>query len=102
MKRKILCNSKNTFTGYPKGKIGTPLSIMDKEGNVLKVGDTVKYFRQIGVILYNPNCGRNGKYGVAISDSMWYGDNPYDIAAYGKFIEIPMDNGDKIHLEKLG
>ena len=102
MKRKILHNSKNTFTGYSKGKIGTPLPIVDKEGNVLKVGDTVKYFQQIGIIFYNPNYGRNGKYGVVIFDRMWYGDNPYDIAAYGKFIEITMDNGDKIHLEKLG
>lgn len=33
MKRKILHNSKNTFTGYSKGKIGTPLPIVDKEGN---------------------------------------------------------------------
>lgn len=50
MKRKILHNRKNTFTGYSKGKIGTPLPIVDKEGNVLKVGDTVKYFQQIGII----------------------------------------------------
>lgn len=29
-----------------------------------------------------------------------YGDDKYDINSYGKFIDIPMDNGTKMEIKK--
>lgn len=98
--RKILRNNNKSkrLNGTKKGKIGTQLCIIDKLGNPLFVGNEVKYRDYKGVFLYNYHCDQ---YGVAISDSMWYGDDRYDINSYGKFIEIPMDNGARMEIEKL-
>lgn len=98
--RKILKNKNKSerMHGAPKGKIGVMLNIVDKNNILLSVGDHVKYGNYRGVLLYNYHCGQ---YGIALDESMWYGDNLYDINSYGKFVEIPLDNGAKMELEKL-
>ena len=98
--RKILKNNNKSkrLIGHPKAKIGTELSLLDKNNNKLSVGDTVKYFNYKGILLYNHN---SDEYGVALDYSMWYGDNKYSIDSYGKFLSIPMDNGAKMELERL-
>lgn len=97
--RKILKNNKSKrLNRTVKGKIGTPLSIMDKHMNKLSVGDVIKYGEYKGIILYNYHCNQ---YGVALDYSTWYGDDKYDIDSYGKFIEIPMDNGARMEIELI-
>lgn len=98
--RKILKNNKKSkrLNGTRNGKIGTQLCIMDRCGNLLSIGDETKYGEYKGILLYNHHYDQ---YGVALTDSMWYGDDKYNIDSYGKFIEIPMDNGVKMELEKL-
>ena len=98
--RKILKNNSKSkrISGTSKGKIGTQLCILDKVGNSLLVGDEIKYGKYKGVLLYNYHCDQ---YGVAVEDSMWYGDDKYNIDSYGKFIEIPMDNGARMELEVI-
>lgn len=99
--RKILKNSKKSkrLNGTTKGKIGTQLNIMDKFGNYLSVGDEINYGEYNGILLYNYSYKQ---YGVALDYSMWYGNDKYNIDSYGKFIEIPMDNGARMELEKIG
>lgn len=98
--RKILNNYKKSkrLSGTSEGRIGTILGIMDQKRNFLVVGDEVRYGKYQGIILYEPK--RKG-YGIALSDSMWYGDNKYDIDSYGKFIDIPMDNGAKMEIKLI-
>lgn len=98
--RKILKNNRKSkrMNGVSKGKIGTALPIMDKNGNTLAVGDRIRYSEYEGILLYNPAWKR---YGVAIDGSLWYGDDPYNIDSYGKFMDIPMDNGARMEIEKL-
>ena len=98
--RKILKNNKKSkrLNGTSKGKIGTILGIQDKNGEYLVVGDFISYGDYTGFLLYNHHYDR---YGVALSYSMWYGDDKFNIDSYGKFIEIPMDNGARMELEKL-
>lgn len=69
-----------------------------KYGNNLSTRDEVKYGRFVGILLYNHNCD---KYGIVIKDSMWYREDKYDINSYGNFIEIPMDNGARMKIEKM-
>jgi len=98
--RKILNNNNKSkrLHGTRKGKIGTILGIQDKNKEYLVVGDTVKYDKYKGVLLYNYHYDR---YGIALDYSMWYGEDKYNIDSYGKFIDIPMDNGVRMELEKL-
>lgn len=98
--RKILKNNRKSkrMCGYKEGKIGAILNLLDKNDTILCVGDEVKYGDYRGIILYS---NTHKDYGVAISDSMWYGDNKYDINSYGKFVSIPKDNGAKMLLEKI-
>lgn len=98
--RKILKNNSKSkrVNGTTKGKIGTLLNIMDKNKNNLFVGDEVKYGEYKGVLLYNNNYE---KYGIALDYSMWYGEDKYDIDSYGKFIDIPMDNGARMEIELI-
>ena len=98
--RKILrnYNKSKRLNGTSEGRIGTILGLMDKDRNFLVVGDKVSYGKYQGVLLYEPE--RKG-YGVALDYSMWYGDNKYDINSYGKFIDIPMDNGARMELELI-
>lgn len=91
-------NKSNRISGTAKGKIGTQLNIMDKNHELLSVGDTIRYREYQGILLYNP---AYKQYGIALDNSMWYGDNKYNIESYGKFIEIPMDNGAKTELERI-
>lgn len=91
------CKSKR-LNGTSKGKIGTLLRLMDKNRELLSVGDTVRYGEYKGVLLYNHHLEQ---YGVALDYSMWYGDDKYNIDSYGKFIEIPMDNGARMEIEKI-
>lgn len=97
---KILNNYRKSMRihGYAKGKIGYPLPIYDKNNQQLTVGDHIQYSGYDGILLYEPE--RKG-YGVALGYSMWYGDNKYDVHSYGKFIDIPMDNGAKMELLKI-
>ncbi len=71
---------------------------MDKFGNLLSVGDEIKYGKYKGVLLYNHYYDQ---YGVAPDDSMWYGDDKYNVNSYGKFIVIPMDNVGRMELELI-
>lgn len=98
--RKVLrnYNKSKRLNGTPEGKIGTILGLMDKYGNYLVVGDEVRYGKYYGVLLYDPGCRG---YGVAVSYSMWYGNDKYDIASYGKFVEIPMDNGARMEILRI-
>ena len=98
--RKVLKNNNKSKrqNGTNKGKIGTQLCILDRFGNLLSVGDKIKYGKYKGILLYNHYYDQ---YGVATDDSMWYGDDKYNIDSYGKFIEIPMDNGARMEIEKL-
>ena len=92
-------NKSKRITGTTKGKIGTVLHLIDKNKEVLSVGDTVRYGEYQGVLLYNHHYDQ---YGIALDYSMWYGDDKYNIDSYGKFIDIPMDNGARMEIEKLG
>lgn len=98
--RKILRNNNKSkrLNGTKKGKLGMQLCIIDKFGNSLSVGDDIKYGEYKGVLLYNHYYNQ---YGIALSDSMWYGDDRYNINSYGKFIEIPMDNGARMEISKI-
>ena len=91
------------MNGYRQNRIGTPLHIEDKNGEPLHIGDTVIYYSQYGtyqgVLFYNP---AGNWYGIALDYSMWYGDDKYNLDSYGKFVGIPMDNGGKMHMEKIG
>lgn len=89
-------NKSKRLHGTTKGKIGTVLKIKDKHNKYLTVGDTVKYGEYSGKLLYEPI---RGGYGIALDYSMWYGDDPYNIDSYGKFIDVPMDGGAKLELE---
>lgn len=99
--RKILKNNYKSkrLNGTSDGRIGTILGLMDKHKNFLVVGDEVRYGEYKGIILYEPE--RKG-YGVALDYSMWYGDDKYNIHSYGKFIDIPMDNGARMEIELIG
>ena len=92
-------NKSKRMNGASKGRIGTVLRLMDKNKEPLSVGDTVRYGEYQGVLLYNHHYDQ---YGIALDYSMWYGDDKYNIDSYGKFIDIPMDNGARMEIEKLG
>ena len=92
-------NKSKRISGTSKGKIGIVLHLMDKNKERLSVGDTVRYGEYQGVLLYNHHYD---KYGIALDYSMWYGDDKYNIDSYGKFVDIPMDNGARMEIEKLG
>ena len=96
--RKVLNNYNKSkhLHGTTKGKIGTVLKIKDKHNKYLTVGDTVKYGKYKGILLYEYISKR---YGLALFGSMQFGEDPYDIDSYGKFIEVPMDGGAKLELE---
>lgn len=98
--RKILRNNNKSkrISGTKKGRIRTQLNIIDKNMNALSVGDVIKYGEYKGILLYNHHYNQ---YGVALDDSMWYGSDKYNIDSYGKFIEIPMDNGARMELELI-
>lgn len=98
--RKILKNNNKSkrISGTAKGKIGTPLNIMDKYRSYLSVGDEVKYGEYKGILLYNHHYDQ---YGVVLDYSMWYGNDKYNINSYGKFIDIPMDNGARMEIELI-
>ena len=98
--RKILKNNNKSkrINGTTKSKIGTPLNIVDKHMNNLSVGDEIKYGKYKGMLLYNHHYNR---YGAALDYSMWYGNDKYNIDSYGKFIDIPMDNGARMEIELI-
>lgn len=96
--RKILNNYRKSkrISGTRIGKIGSMTPLIDKNGENISVGDPVRYGEYKGILLFNPSCG---KYGVALANSMWYGDDKYDINSYGKFVPIPLDNGARMEIE---
>lgn len=85
--RKILKNNNKSkrINGTVKGKIGTPLNIMDKYRNSIAIGDEVKYGEYKGILLYNHHYGQ---YGVALDYSLWYGDDKYNIDSYGNLLKF--------------
>lgn len=100
MQRKILNNYKKQkrLSGSSKGKVGTVLPIQDRSGKNICIGDHIKWGSYTGIVLFNPS---SNQYGLALSYSMWYGDDLYNIDSYGKFIDLPMDNGAKMELEVM-
>lgn len=98
--RKILRNNNKSkrLNGTPDGRIGTITGLLDKNRNFLVIGDKVRYGKYKGVVLYEPE---HRGYGVALDYSMWYGDDKYDIKSYGKFVDIPMDNGARMEIELI-
>lgn len=98
--RKILKNNNKSkrIHGTIKGRIGTQLNIMDKNNNVLSIGDEIKYGEYKGIILYDY---LGDQYFIALTYSMWHGDDKYDLKSYGKFIDIPMDNGGRMDIELI-
>lgn len=98
--RKILTNNfkSKRIHGTKEGRFGTQLNLLDKNKELLSVGDHIRYGKCEGILLYNYHYD---EYGIALDSSMWYGDNKYDIDSYGKFISIPMDNGGRMEIEKL-
>lgn len=91
-------NRKNKLHGHYKGKIGLILNIVDKNNHILSIGDEITYKGNNGYLLYNMDCE---KYGIFLSNSMWYGDDKFNPNSYGKFIPIPMDNGGKMDIELI-
>ena len=100
MIRKVLNNKtkSNRIHGATKGKIGTILNIVDKNNNIICVGDKVKYGEYKGIVLFNYHYD---EYGIGLDYSLKFDGDKYNIDDYYKFISIPMDNGAKIKLEKL-
>lgn len=98
--RKVLNNYSKSkrLTGTSKGRIGTSLKIHDRNNTQLCVGNRLRYRGYEGILLYNHEYN---EYGVAVSDSKWYGDNEHSISSYGKFLAIPMDDGARMEIEKL-
>ena len=89
-------NTSKRINGTSKSKIGTVLHLMHKNKERLSICDTVRYGEYQGVLLYNHHCD---KYGIALDYSMWYGGDKYNIDSYGKFIDIPMDNGTRMEMK---
>lgn len=100
IRRKVLNNFKTAkrLNGTKQGSVGRILNILDRNGERLAIGNTIRYGKYSGVLLYNYY---SKQYGVAIDYSMCYGENKYDINSYSKFIDIPLDNGARMEIEKL-
>lgn len=88
-----------------KERIGQPTGLLDCHRNEIMTGDIVRlkgnrYRCSVkGPVMWNRHCDR---YGVFLDYSLWYrGMNPYDPDCYGKFIEIPHDNGMRMELELI-
>lgn len=90
--------SKTRKIDYTK-RLGHPLGIFDRNNTELCFGDEVQYGRYQGILLYNY---AYKEYGLALNGSMWYGENKYSIDSYGKWVAVPMDNGAKMELVKVG
>lgn len=91
-------NKSKRMSGYAKGKIGMELNIYDKNNTKLRIGDSISYYKYTGVLLYNPFYDQ---YGIALDYSLKFGADKYNINYYSKFIEIPMDNGARMDIEKI-
>lgn len=100
IRKKVLKNDQknNRISGTSKGRIGLLLPIRDRNGEVLRIGDHIKYGEYEGILLYNHN---SDQHGIAVNNSMWYGEDVYNIDSYGKFVPIPMDNGARMEILKI-
>ena len=100
IRKKVLKNNQksNRISGTSKGRIGFPLPIRDRNGEKLCVGDHIKYGEYEGIILHNHY---SDQYGIAVNNSMWCGEDVYNIDSYGKFVPIPMDNGARMEILKI-
>ena len=91
---------KKHYRPTPKSKLerlGTITGLLDKSKQYLVVGDKIQVGDYIGRLLYNRD---TQSYGVFMG--LWYGDkNEFDSDCYGKFIEIPTDNGMRMEITKL-
>ncbi len=79
-----------------KERIGVPTGLLDKEGNEIMSGANVRIKPDYeGVVLYHRDMK---SYGLFFG--LWYGDkNPLDADCYGKYINIPADNGMRMEIE---
>lgn len=85
-----------------KERIGLPTGLLDRNRIEIMTGDIVRlkgttYRCPVkGPVMWNRHYNT---YGIFLDYSLWYGDNPYDPDCYGKFVEIPADNGMRMELE---
>lgn len=80
--------------------IGIPTGLLDCEGNQIFTGDIVclistPYY--YGPVMWNRY---QEQYGIFMSLKR-YAD-PFDVENYGKFIRIPLDNGMRMNIRKIG
>jgi len=78
--------------------VGSITGIMDKNGKYARIGDEITFIgrkhRYSGILLYNRYYDQ---YGIAMD--IIAGHNKYDIDSYYSFVDIPTDNGARMHLE---
>lgn len=79
-------------------RVGVSTGLLDKFGNEILSGTKVRISPNYeGIVLYNRNMKCFGLF-----FGLWYGDkNPYDSDCYGKYINIPKDNGMRMEIEIL-
>ena len=88
-----------SLSGHKKGRLGTPLGIHDKDGNMLYVGDEITYGNELCVILWNESSKR---WEAMLERSLWYQEkNKFDETSYGKSLYIPMDDGARMSITLL-
>ena len=77
-------------------RIGIPTGLLDSCGNEIRTGDYIRFksMGYDGIVLWHRE---NKCYGVFFG--LWYrGQDPYNADCYGKFIEIPSDQGMRMEL----
>jgi hypothetical protein len=90
---------KNRFIPHSKmERIGIPTGLFDRFGNEILSGMKVSIKPNYeGLVLYHRNMKCFGLF-----YGLWYGEKDlYNADCYGKFIEIPKDNGMRMEIEIL-
>lgn len=79
-------------------KIGIPTGLLDRFGNEILSGSKVHINPDYeGIVLYHRDMKCFGLF-----YGLWYGEkNQYNPDCYGKFIDIPKDNGMRMEIEIL-
>lgn len=87
------------INGHKKEKIGLPTGILASDNTELLTGDTIIYYDQECIILFNKN---NDTFEAMPVHSCWYNDkNPFDPNSYGKAYTLPADNGAKQIIHRI-